>query len=453
VNSEPKVDILIKNGRVLRSDGIRPRLDQGALIINAGIIADFVPEGNGGLPAAHALLDAENGIVLPGLVNAHTHSPENLLRGHGDRLLFDEWISAIYARLDTLPPQLSRLAVLAGAREMIKVGTTGVVDHLRRFPMTEETLQAVVSAYADVGMTACVPVMLRDANDAHGHAVDSGHLRDLPTPEHQIAVIRNAVPDAAQRGVRLGLGPSAPHRCSDGMLGLIAEISEREGLAIHTHVDESALIAEAARRRFGHSTTHELEKRGMLGPLTALAHCVAITSEDRVAISRHGALVVHNPLANMRLASGTCDITALVDAGACIALGTDGAASNDGQNMWESAKLAAFLTRRPGTNPNTWVDTDDVLAMATRHGDLVLLGPSALHSGGYLMQGAPADIAVFDDDIPSLRNEDLSAGLILGSTSRMARHVISKGRILMQDRVLMTIDEDELRSELSNFTI
>jgi len=447
-----RADIVITNGRLVRRSGAALRAVEGSLIISDGRIAALAPPSADNLPPAQLVIDAEGGLVLPGLVNAHTHSPENLSCGEAERAGFDDWMTTVWSRLDRLDRKGSRLAALLGAAEMIRTGVTGVVDHLRRFPMTEATLDAVVGAYAGAGMRTCVPVMLRDAVDSGGRGIDSAHLGALPSPDEQIGIIRNAAPEAARRGVRLALGPSAPHRCSDAMLDAIGAAAEREGFAIHTHVDETPAIAQAARERFGRSTVEELDARGLLGPFAALAHCVAISGDDRCLIARRSALVVHNPLANMRLASGTCDVPALLAEGAIIALGTDGAASNDGQNLWESAKLAALLTRRPGLAPGRWLDAASAFNMATLNGERALRGGLDLEAQNGLFVGAPADLAIYAPDILPHDDTTVAARLVLGSTARAARHVVCAGRVLMRDGQLTTIDEKSLRADLADYT-
>jgi len=359
-------------------------------------------------------------------------------------------MSAVWADLDDLSPQRARLAVLLGAAEMIGTGVTGVVDHLRRFPMTESVLEAVVDAYSDTGMAACVPVMLRDAADATGRMVDAPHLSALPSAERQIAIVLEARARAARRGVRLGLGPSAPHRCSDDLLARVGIAAARDGLPVHTHVDETSEIAAAAHRRFGRSTVAHLEETGLLTENTALAHCVAVSARDAERIAVHESVVVHNPVANMRLGSGTCPVPDLLRAGAAIALGTDGAASNDGQNLWETLKLAALLPRGPDTDPDDWPTSAAVFQMATAAGQRVLREPAEHALAGRIVPGAPADLAVFDDDPDGMDEDTVAVRLVLGGTGRRARHVVAGGRILLENGRSTTIDVDAIRAALGD---
>ena len=451
-------DLVVENGRVLSIEGGRTRLVAADVVIAGGRVRALVPRGACSMsatpPGGRTRLDACGCIVMPGLVNAHTHSPEMLARGRAERARFGDWMAAVWADLDTLSPERARLAVLLGAAEMIATGVTGVVDHLRRFPMTEAVLEAVVNAYADTGMVACVPVMLRDAADANGRMVDAPHLSALPSAERQIALVRETTAFAARRGVRLGLGPSAPHRCSDDLLELVFGAAVRDGLPVHTHVDETADIAAAARRRFGRSTIAHLAASGLLTPTTALAHCVGIGARDAERIAAGGAVVVHNPVANMRLGSGICPVPDLMRAGAAIALGTDGAAGNDGQNLRESLKLAALLPRRPDIDPDDWPTCAAVLDMATSAGQRVLREPAEHALAGRIVPGAPADLAIFDDDPdgdPESADEaTVAARLVLGNTGRRARHVVAGGRVLLEDGRSTTIDLDAIRAALGD---
>jgi cytosine/adenosine deaminase-related metal-dependent hydrolase len=201
--------------------------------------------------------------------------------------------------------------------------------------------------------------------------------------------------------------------------------------------------------RAGARSVTQLDHIGLLGPRLACAHAVHVTPPDIDRLAATRTVVVHNPVSNMRLGSGIAPLTAFLAAGVAVALGTDGAASNDTQNPWEAIKLAAMLPRLGTADPEAWPSAAMMLELATRVGHHVTGLAATEPRAGTITDGAPADLIVFDDDplaqLDGLRPE---ASLVLGSPSHRPRHVIACGRLLMRDRSLTTIDENALRERL-----
>src|SRR5215470_11675449 len=379
----PEFDLLVADARVLSPDRAGARLERADIPIKDGRIVRLAPPGSLARHAARELIAAGGGLAMPGLVNAHTHSPENLARGRAERARLSEWMGAVWPALDTLPAHLVRLAIEVGAAEMIRHGVTSVVDHFRQTPMTAQALTAAVEAYAAIGMRCTLAVMLRDGADA-GALIGAPHVAAAPSAADQISLVAETTPWAQRQGVDLAFGPSAPHRCSDGLLRTIAR--EHRDLPVHTHVDETVEDAQAAYRRFGRSSVSQLDHIGLLGPRLACAHAVHVSAPDIDRLAATGTVVVHNPVSNMRLGSGIAPLPAFLAAGVAVALGAD---------------------------------------------------------------GAPADLLVFDDDpLAQLDQGSAEANLVFGSPAHRPRHVIARGRVLMRDRSLTTIDEAGLRDRL-----
>src|SRR5215471_10578636 len=162
----PEFDLLVADARVLSPDRAGARLERADIPIKDGRIVRLAPPGSLARHAAREVIAAGGGLAMPGLVNAHTHSPENLARGRAERARLPEWMGAVWPALDTLPAHLVRLAIEVGAAEMIRHGVTSVVDHFRQTPMTAQALTAAVEAYAAIGMRCTLAVMLRDGADA-----------------------------------------------------------------------------------------------------------------------------------------------------------------------------------------------------------------------------------------------------------------------------------------------
>jgi cytosine/adenosine deaminase-related metal-dependent hydrolase len=450
---QPAFDLRIADARVLHLEGAEARVQRADILVRDGRIVRLAPPASssptsGSHPIAAETIDAAGGLTMPGLVNAHTHSPENLARGRAERARLGAWLQAIWPTLDALPTETIRLAIEIGAAEMIRHGVTAVVDHFRQTPMSERALTAAVEAYADTGLRCTLAVMLRDAPPGGG-LVGAPHIGAAPSTADQISLVVRTAAWAKDNGVTLAFGPSAPHRCSDTLLQTIAR--EHHEQPVHTHLDETAEDEDAAAavRHFGRTSVAHLADIGLLGPRLSCAHAVHVTPDDIDRLAATGTVVVHNPVSNLRLGSGIAPLPALLDAGVAVALGTDGAASNDTQNPWEAIKLAAMLPRLGTADPQTWPTAATMLALATRMGHratgLVATEPLA----GTIVEGAPADLVVLDNDpLAQLDGPQPEASLVFGAASHLPRHVIARGRMLMRDRVLVTIDENALRHRL-----
>jgi 5-methylthioadenosine/S-adenosylhomocysteine deaminase len=383
---------------------------------------------------------------MPGLVNAHTHSPENLARGRSERTRLPEWREAIWPALDALSADHLKIAIEIGAAEMIRRGVTSVVDHFRQTPMRADAIEAAIDTYAAIGLRTTLAVMLRDGGHASSAPPGAAHVKTVPGAGEQIALVSAATAHACERGVTIAFGPSAPHRCSDLMLEQLAGMSA--DVLIHTHLDETAQDADDARRRFGRSSVMQLDRLGLLRPTTSCAHAVHVSETDIERLAATQTTVVHNPVSNSRLGSGMAPLPALLAAQVPVALGTDGAASNDAQDLWEVLKLAALLPRLAGSPPSCWPSATTLLDMATRQGHSVTGLARNEPLAGVIQVGAPADLIIFDDDPLAFQSDaTLTASLVFGVHPE-PRHVIARGRVLMRDHVLTTIDEAELRQRL-----
>jgi 5-methylthioadenosine/S-adenosylhomocysteine deaminase len=437
-------DLLIMDARVLHcAEG---SIEHADILIDNGRIAELAPRRTVSPASAADRIDASSGLVMPGLVNAHTHSPENLARGRAERTRLPEWREAIWPTLDALTADHLTIAIEIGAAEMIRRGVTGMVDHFRQTPMREDAIAAAIDTYAKIGMRTTLAVMLRDGGNSNGALPGASHVKAVPSAEEQIALVSTAQRQARERGVVIAFGPSAPHRCSDLMLERLAALDN--SALIHTHLDETAQDAGEARARFGQSSVLQLDRLGLLGPRTTCAHAVHVTEMDIERLAATRTAVVHNPVSNSRLGSGIAPLPALLAARVPVALGTDGAASNDTQDLWEALKLAALLPRLNGSPPSSWPPATNLLDMATRQGHcatgLALDAPSA----GTIAVGAPADLIIFDDDPLAFQSDAAPAASLVFGVRSEPRHVIARGRILMRDHVLATIDEADLRDRL-----
>ena len=415
-------------------------LIEGQTILEVG--ADLAAE----FPTAQRL-DATACLVMPGLTNAHTHSPENFAAGFCDALHLEDWLGAVWGRLDHLSGEEIRLAVLSGAVQMLRCGVTAVVDHFRQTPMSMRALDSVWATYEDLGMRAMVAMMSRDRVAADGRLIGAPTGGQPLPPEATFELWTEfAARHRPQARVVAALGPSGATRCSDKMLCLAADLAHRHGLFLHTHAAETHSEADMAVDLFGCRTIRHLHELGFLGARTSLAHCVWIDDEEIELLAQSGAVVAHNPISNMALGSGIAPVRCMLDRGARVALGTDGAASNGAQNLFETIKCAALLARCGSADAGRWLSAGEALALAIDGGRRIFaLGPSVIAAG------AVADIAVFRTPDTSLDEFYDPVRHVVYGNRTLARHVLVDGDPLIVEEQLLRIDVPALDKELSRF--
>ena len=435
--------VLIEGGCILELTDPASQLQAADVLVENGTITRIASQGTIKSPTARRL-DARGCLILPGLTNAHTHSPENFAAGFCDALRLENWLNAVWARLDHLSPEEIWLAVTLGTAQMLKQGVTAIVDHFRQTPMSLDAIDTARAAYESTGVRAIVAVMLRD------RLGDDGRLIGAPTggKPWSLSDVRDLWTEVAKRHspksrVAMALGPSGPTRCTDGMLEAAAEISRRYSLYLHTHVAETQSEADVAREMYGCPMVRHLDDLGFLGPRTSLAHCVWIDDEEVDLIADSGAVVAHNPISNMALGSGIARVNAMISANAHVALGTDGAASNGAQDIWESVKCAALLARCGTPEPAHWLTACQALTLAVKGGrQLFGLRPSVIG------ENAVADIAVFPVSGNTLEEFfDPVRALVYGAKPQ-ARHVLVSGDPILVDGKIASFDESTLQAEL-----
>jgi 5-methylthioadenosine/S-adenosylhomocysteine deaminase len=408
--------LAVAGGRVLRPDHAVVEAD---VLVDreAGTILEVGPDLAGDVDAT---LDATGGLVIPGLVNAHGHAAMTLLRGFADDLPLDRWLrEAVWPVEAELEPADVRAGTDLAIAELIRSGTTAFADMYFH-------VGAVVDAVAEAGCRATV-----------GHGVitvgkdDEAAAADL---EAGIAVARE-YDRAADGRVRTALMPHSLTTVSEDVLRDAVAAAREAGVPVHYHANETRdevdpIVAERGCR--------PLEYARDCGLATAddfLAHGVHLDDVEVDLLAEAGTGVVHCPASNMKLASGAAPVQALLDAGVPVALGTDGAASNNDLDLLGEARDAAMVGKL-STGDASAVDADAVVRMATAGGADVL-GLDA----GRLEAGRAADLAVVDLDAPHLAPpHDLVSHLAYAASGSDVRHTVCDGRVLMRDREILTMD-------------
>jgi 5-methylthioadenosine/S-adenosylhomocysteine deaminase len=417
------MDIWVRNGHVYTNKTIR-KADVG---IRNGTIEAI---GEGG--TADRTIDATGCLVLPGLINAHTHSPMTLLRGYADDLPLDRWLRE---RIWPIEAHLEPADIYAGARlavlEMIRTGTTAFCDMY--FAMDE-----VAEVVKETGIRGVLGRGLVSTDKDRADA-----QREL---ERGVEFVRNYDGTANGR-IRSAIAPHAPYSCADWLLEAAAESAADLDCLLHTHLNETADEISQSIETYGRRPTDRLDEHGCWENSALVAHGVHLDDEAVGRLGDQRVCVAHCPTANMKLASGAAPIAEMNARGITVCLGTDGAASNNTLDMFTEMRHAALLAKLREAD-STVLPPSQVLAMATRNGGRAL----GLETG-VVAEGWPADLAIVDLEIPHLtpRHDLLSHSLYAASGQDVCTTIVD-GRVLMEDGEVLTVNEDEVLAEAKTAT-
>jgi 5-methylthioadenosine/S-adenosylhomocysteine deaminase len=439
--------LVVRDGQVLRSDGALHRAD---LRIEAGKIAAV---GQDLEPGTAEVIDATGMLVMPGLINSHMHSGENFNPGLYENLPLDVWFVRSHQVTRAEPPSREAIYVrtLLGAALMLRSGTTTAVDFLYEAPeITVDTLEPVVQAYRDAGLRATILLGVADMPFAQSLPLDgdpaSAASQEAPPPSldsimelAEAAVERWHEPDGL---IGIGLGPSAPQRCSPELLRATIDLARERGLAWQTHVLETKTQAVTCRDWHGESFIELLRHRGVLGPESTLVHTVWLSDSDIELMAQSGCSAVHCLLSNLRLGDGFARLPALRRAGVPVALGTDGRGCDETLDMFELAKMTALVHKARGGDYRAWPTAADAFQMATAGGSSVAGHGQRL---GRLEPGAKGDLVLLRRDSLALAPlNDPVRQLVYGAPSRDVDTVVVDGRVVMRAGKLTGIDTEWL---------
>jgi 5-methylthioadenosine/S-adenosylhomocysteine deaminase len=384
----PRVSVV--RGRHVLTMGPAGDLEGGAVAFAGGQVLAAGPfeELAFRYPEAEVSGD-DHGVVLPGLVNAHTHLSEALLPGMGEELTLFEWLDRIVGPTSRhLTREMARVGAMLKGAELLLSGVTCVNDMFCHTNQGSLASLGAVEGLEAMGLRGVVAFGAEDAADPWPVAA--------VLAEHHALAERCAASDLV--GFRLGVGTVLGQ--TDELLAASAAEAKANGWAVHTHLAEVKEEVVQARLRWGESTVGRSASVGLLEVPLLAAHCIWVHPDEIAGLAGAGATVVHNPVANMILGSGVCPVPTLRRAGIPVGLGTDGAASNDSQNMLEAVKAAALLQKVARLDPRA-LTAGDVLAMATLEGARAL-GLDGLV--GSLEPGKRADVVRLRGDRPGLAN-------------------------------------------------
>jgi 5-methylthioadenosine/S-adenosylhomocysteine deaminase len=382
---------LVRGGQVLTM-GPAGDLEDGAVAFADGSILAVGPFGELAtrFPGAEVAGD-EHGVVLPGLVNAHTHLSEALVPGMGEDLTLFEWIDRVVGPAGRhLTREMARIGAMLKGAELLLSGATCVGDMYHHTNVGSLASLGAVDGLEAIGLRGVVSFGAEDMTEPDGQLVSA--LLD----EHEALADRCVASDLV--GFRLGVGTVLAQ--SDALLAASAKLARDRGWGVHTHLAEVREEVVDAGLRWGRTTVERAAEVGLLDVSVLAAHCIWVRETDIAALAEAGVGVVHNPVANMILGSGVCPLAALRGAGIPVGIGTDGAASNDSQNMLEAIKTAALLQKVARLDPRA-LTAGDVLAMATIEGARALDLDGMV---GSLEPGKRADVVRLRGDRPGLAN-------------------------------------------------
>ena len=439
-------ELVLRNGLVDVGAGQFARAD---VAVSGGRIAAVGPGLEG-----DQVVDCGRLAVVPGAINAHCHSNENWFRGLWDNLPLEPWLLFSYPVLaaPAQSPDEIYVRTLLGGIEMLRSGATCVVDFLYELQgFSDESLEAVVRAYRDLGLRALIGLAIADRAyhetvvlDAG--LVDAGLIARLerekpPSWDEWETFVRHAVErfHRPEEGIAICPAPSGPQRCTDELLTGTAALAEELDLAVHIHVLETRMQALSGRRMYGRTLPEHLDALGFLSPRVSFEHGIWLTDGDIELVRERGVTVVHNPVSNLKLGSGICPVPALLRAGVNVALGTDGMCSNDGNDMYAAVKTAALLHKVWEVDYEEWLGAAEAWAMATEAGAAAAGDRDGL---GRIEPGRRADLVLLDlDTLPFTPLNDPLRQLALGSTTLAVRSVLVGGRFVLRDGGLVGVDE------------
>jgi 5-methylthioadenosine/S-adenosylhomocysteine deaminase len=428
-----RIDLIVKGDYVVSMDADANAYENGAVAIDGGLILAIGDAAEiESQYAAREVLDGTGRIVMPGLVNGHSHAAMTLLRGVADDLALMDWLNNYIfpAEVEFVDPEFVRIGTELACWEMIRGGTTTFVD-MYYYP---DTIASVVES---CGMRALISTTVIDQrspdaeNAADSISKGSGFIERWQGKNSRITPI---------------FGPHANYTLNAEQLKATRAAAIKYGVGISIHMSESPFELQYSQDTYGMPSVEMFNSIGFFDGPTIAAHMVWPTKEEIPILAERKVGVIHNPTSNMKIASGIAPVTEMLDAGVLVGLGTDGAASNNDLDMWEEMRLASFLQKVDRMNPEV-LPASTVLRMATI-GGAAAIGLS--DTTGSLEVGKQADlIQVAFDDVHHIPTFNVVSHLVYVTDEQDVASVVVDGKVLMREREMLTIDTGRVRAEAS----
>jgi 5-methylthioadenosine/S-adenosylhomocysteine deaminase len=432
--AKDKVDLLVTGGTVITMDGQKRVIEDGAIAIRGDSIVAVGPRADieNKFEAAQTI-DARGALVLPGLINGHAHAAMSLFRGLADDLALDEWLQKYIfpAEARNVSPEFVEWGTKLGVLEMLRGGIT---------------------TYAD--MYYFEDVVARVTKEAGMRGVLGETIIDFPAPDNKTLEQAFAYTQKYLdhwKGDPLIVAAVAPHSiytCSEKTLQDAAALARRNSSPILIHVAEARFELEQSRARHGATPVAYMERIGLLGPDVVGAHCIWVDQADIATLAHFNVGCIYNPSSNMKTAAGVMPLPEMLVSGEPIGLATDGAASNNNQDLFEEMDLAAKLQKIARMDPRA-LPAKQVVELAT------INGARALHlekTIGSLETGKKADFILVDIGAPhATPMYDVYSELVYALKASDVRTVVIAGKIVMKDRQMLTLDEKEILAKAQEY--
>ena len=430
-SESPTVDLIVEGDYVITMDENQEVIKDGAVAIKDGLIVALASAED--INAQHTAaehLKGENRIVMPGLVNGHSHAAMTLLRGVADDLALMDWLNNYIfpAEVEFVDAEFVRIGTELACWEMIRGGTTMFVD-MYYFP------DVIADVVESCGMRAMISATVIDQRS--------------PDAENASDSIRKGIEfigrwkDKNSRIIPI-FGPHANYTLNADQLKETRAAANEAGVSISIHMSESPFEVQYSKDTYGMTSIELFESIGFLDGPTIAAHVVWPTEVEIPILAERRVGVIHNPSSNMKIASGVSPVTEMLRAGVLVGLGTDGAASNNDLDMWEEMRLAAFLQKVDRMDPEV-LSAQTVLTMATSGGAEAI---GLRDQIGALSVGMKADlIQVSFDDVHFVPTYDVISHLVYVADEQDVATVIVDGKVLMREHVLLTIDTKRVTQE------
>jgi len=419
------INTLIQNAQIITMDEKNPIL-KGDIGIKGNVI-EFVGKSNSFTP--DRVKNVNGNIVMPGLINAHTHSPMTLLRCYADDLSLRDWLfDKIFPAEETLTEQDVYWGSMLGCWEMIASGTTAFAD---MYFSNSGTARAVMES----GQRANICRALQCFDDCADFEKDSRMRQALD--------LYSEFNNAAQGKIIIDMSAHAVYTNTKKYLKFIAQTVEKLNCGVHLHISETRGENVDCVKKYKMTPTELFESCGFFNTRTIAAHSVYLTDDDISIYKNKKIHIASNPTSNLKLASGIAPIGKYLNEGINVALGTDGAASNNNLNMFEEIHLAALLQKGVNENP-TEVSAFEALKMGTVNGANAL----GIKNCGILRRGWCADLIIIDTDKPHLTPYyNAMSAIVYSAQAADVDSVMVAGEFLMENRELKTIDTERVKFE------
>ncbi|MCL1807904.1 MAG: amidohydrolase [Oscillospiraceae bacterium] len=370
---------------------------------------------------AKTVIDGKHKVLMPGLINAHTHLPMTLLRGFADDMDLQTWLfEHIFPAEGKLTPEITALGMRLGLMECLASGTVSITE-MYDYP------GHCVCAAIESGMKASLCRVL---------------FGESPEPRLSEAIeLIEQYHDYDNGRIRIDACVHAEYTSVPAVWEAAARLAQDKGLGMHVHLSETAREHNECVAKYGMTPAAVFDKHGLFSTRTTAAHCVHITDEDIDILAARGATAVHNPVSNLKLGSGIARVRAMRDKGLNVALGTDGTASNNSLDMFEEMKTAAILAA--GENPLT---AQGALRLATRNG---AAAQGRADEMGAIAVGLDADLILVDFDRPHLTPlHNAVSSLVYSARGSDVVLTMVRGKTLYKDGAFLTIDREKVMAEV-----